>query len=228
MYRYLNAKVLTKLLMIFLFLLLWSFSGNAANYRLEDKFDSSKPFILFDSDDRQPMSNVSGRTGAFDLDPNDDAAYCRIGTEKDTDRKKEGYYLKLTYSVDSSKPAFNGWWTKLNGADLSKFKAVTFAIKGDAGKGFSDIFKIELKDAHTSVYSVIEDITSQWKTYTVNFEDFEGDLASVNYSKMTEFVIVFEDWRMKIKKGRYYIDDIGFIPKDGETVSYGEVLKKSK
>jgi hypothetical protein len=213
-------KIVTFVLVTILFAMSYV---NAVNYKTTDAFTVTTPFVLFDFDDRQPMSSVSGQSGIFDFDPNDAEAFCRVGYIKDEDLHKNGHHMKISYDVESSKPCFNGWWTKLNGADLSKFDAVAITIKGDPEKGFSDFFKIELKDKERKVEYILEDITDKWKQIIVPFADFDGDIASMDWKKMNEFVIVFEDWRLKTKSGRYIIDDISFVPKKGEKVPFSDV-----
>lgn len=53
--------------------------------------------------------------------------------------------LKLTYSVDSDVPSQNGFWTKLMSFDATDYDHLEFDVKGDPIKGFTDIFKIEIK-----------------------------------------------------------------------------------
>jgi hypothetical protein len=200
-------------------------SINAAGYDAKDTFSQSSPFILANFDSRKPMNSLSGQTGVFDGDPDDSEASCRMGYAKDNELNKDGYHMKLSYDVDSSKPAFNGFWTKLNGADLSKFEAFSISIKGDPAKGFSDIFKIEMKDKSRKIEAVVEGVSDKWSQIIIPFADFDGEVDSVDWKNMTELVLVFEDWRLKTKEGRYYIDDISFVTKKGEKVKYSDLLK---
>ena len=198
--------------------------AEAEKYKPDDTFTVNKPFILFNFDDKAPVNNIGGSYGAFDLNPYDRQAYCRISLKKDNDLHKKGYYLKATYDVESDQPAFNGLWTKLNGLNLSQFEGISLKIKGDKEKGFSDFFKIELKDKENKLQADIEEITSQWKTFVIPFHEFEGDLEQFNFADLNEFTMVFEDWRLKTKSGRFFIDDISFIPKSGKSVKYKELL----
>ena len=45
---------------------------------------------------------------------------------------------------------------------------------------------------------------------------------------MNELVLVFEDWRMDIKEGTYYIDDITFLTQDDKKPTFAEIIKKTK
>jgi hypothetical protein len=194
-------------------------------YKPEDVFTEEKPLILFNFDAQGNFNNLGGQWGCFDANPNDREAYIRTRFIKDNDLHKQGYYLKVMYDVESSQPAFNGIWTKLLGADLSKFYAVQLTIKGDKEANFSDFFKIELKDKKTKIEGFVDGITSEWKKITVPFDQFEGDIESLDMKNLDEFVIVFEDWRFNQKTGAYYIDDICFIPKKGEKVKFSDIMK---
>jgi hypothetical protein len=194
-----------------------SFTAVVFGVDYADMLSGKKPLVLCSFDDKKMMNAVAGQMGVFDGDPQDSEAYCRAGFEQDSDLHKAGFVMKLSYDVNSSKPAFNGLWMKLNGMDFSKFKAISFNIKGDKEKGFSDLFKIELKDKTKKMEYIVEDIKDSWKNYVIPFADFDGD--QIDLTKGNEFVIVFEDWRLKTKEGRYYIDDITFIPKDGSTTT---------
>mgnify|MGYP003574464192 FL=1 len=215
-------------LLVLLLVLSLSVTVSTKEYNPADSFSTTEPFVLFDYDARTPMSSVNGLSGIFDFDPNDAEAYCRTGYVRDEGLHKDGYHMKVSYDVDSVKPAFNGWWTKLNGINLSDFEAVALTIKGDSEKGFSDIFKIELKDRTTKVEYIVEDITDKWQQIIVPFDEFEGALDSMDWSTMNEFVIVFEDWRLKTKEGRYYIDDISFVPKKGAKVKFSDLTERKK
>jgi outer membrane protein OmpA-like peptidoglycan-associated protein len=201
----------------------------SASYKLEESFNKSKNFVLYDFDAKTPANSLYGQSGIFDLDPNDKEASCRASYVQDDSFHNQGYFLKLSYDVNSSKPAFNGWWTKLMYADYSKLKALSISIKGDKESGFSDFFKVELKDkSNRKLEYLIEDIADQWKTFVIRFEDFEGPLDSFDWTNMNEFVIVFEDWRMKIKEGKYFVDDIIFLTQDDKTPTFAEISKRSK
>lgn len=172
---------------------------------------TKEKLVLINFDNRARVNSLDRQIGVFDGNPEDSEAYCRMGFAKDLDLNKEGYVMKLSYDVDSTKPAFNGFWTKLNEADLSEYKAIKIIIKGDTEKGFSDFFKIELKDKNKKIECIVENISDQWKTIIIPFDEFDGDIEDLDWQKINELVIVFEDWRFKIKRGMYYIDEIAFL-----------------
>lgn len=192
-------------------------------YKSDFIFTEETPLVLFDFDNRSAINNVNGQSGVFDSDGEDPDSFCKIGYSKDTELHKKGFNGKISYDVDSTKPAYNGWWTKLENINLSKFEALSITIKGDKENGFSEIFKIELKSKNKKMDYVLEGITDEWGKIIIPFKDFEGD---IEYSQMNEFVIVFEDWRIEAKTGVYYIDDISFVPKGKTKVKYSQVIQK--
>lgn len=192
-------------------------------------YTTENPLVLMDFDGRQPVTLLGGMWGVFDFNPTDRNAYCRSSFSRDKDLHNKGYYLKLSYDVDSPQAAFNGIWVKLNGMDLSDFDAVAMKVRGDKEAGYSDFFKIELKDKATKIEYYIEDITDQWKEYVIPFADFLGTIEDMNWKNMNEFIpCVFEDWRFKQKTGRIYLDDIRFIPKKGKKVNHKDILYDPK
>lgn len=194
-------------------------------YKANDKISSKNPLVIFDMDKWQTVNNLGDAYGAFDANPNDKESSIRLTLKKDKDLHKKGYYFKVTYDVESSQVSYNGVWTKLRTLDLSKFKAVALTIRGDKEKGFSEIFKIEIKDKKTKIEGYIEDISDKWKKCILSFEDFQGPVEDLDYKNIKEFVFVFEDRVMTKKTGRYYIDDIIFIPKKGAVVKYSDIVK---
>lgn len=206
--------------------LCFTFIIEAKNYKANDKFTTKKPLVLFDWDDDKETSNLGKEHGAFDADPNNAEASIKTEKVQDKELHKKGSTLKIIYDVESKKPAtFNGIWIKLGSLDLRKFEAVSFNIKGDKDAGFTKTFKIEIKDSANKIEGIINGITSKWQKITLNFNDFEGDLSALNLKKITEFVIVFEDWRATTKAGILYMDDISFIPKKGVAVKFKDIAK---
>ncbi len=222
-------KVLKVLFMCFTVLSFFSIAANGAPYKAEDTFSDTKPLVLMDFDNSKvDMNNVGGSWGGMDANPNDKEAYIKTKYFKDIDLHKDGFNLKISYSVQSSLPAFNGIWTKLNELNLKDFQAISINVKGDAEKGFNDSFKIEIKDKSTKITSTVEDITAEWKKITIPFDQFEGDLEGIDMSKIMELTFVFEDWKFKQKVGSFYIDDVSFITKKGITVKYGDLRSIGK
>lgn len=166
--------------------------------------------VIADFDTGDKPNNIGGDFGAWDKDPYDDTQGTKLSFEPDDALgDSAGYSVRLDYDVDSVNPAYNGFWMKLNGEDASRFNSLSFFVKGDAEKEFTNRIKIELKDmsARPSAY-VVSGITSEWQRVTIPFEKFRriNDWTSLN-----EFVIVFDDVNSRPKAGSLYIDQISFV-----------------
>lgn len=205
--------------------LLITSQGLVAPYQETHKFSAKNPLIIFDFNNKDSLNKVGDAFGIFDANPDDQEAFIKMQYKKDTELHKKGYHLKVTYDVESSQDAFNGIWTKLKTLDLSKFEAVSLSVRGDKRKGFSKLFKIEIKDHSKKIETIVDGITDKWKKVVIPFDDFDGPVDEIQFKKIKEFVIIFEDWRVTKKVGRYYIDDISFIPKKGVAVKYKDIVK---
>jgi hypothetical protein len=114
--------------------------------------------------------------------------------------------MKLDYDVDSPNPAYNGFWMKLNNADLTKYKKLTFWARGDVAKGYTKVAKLELKNGRGEAGKYyVSDIGDTWKEITVPLLKIAG---ITDFSNMTEIVLVFEDRVATKKEGSIYLDDI--------------------
>jgi hypothetical protein len=116
--------------------------------------------------------------------------------------------MRLDYDVDSPNPAYNGFWSKLEGVDASDYNKLVMWVKGDADKGFTKVFKIELKnDAGETGRFYVTNVTDQWSKVEIPLDRVAG---LTDFSSLTEFVIVFEDRIATDKEGTIWIDDIYF------------------
>lgn len=214
---------------VFLFLfVIGIFSADAIKYELEETFSKDKVFMLYNFDDKSLKNSLYGISGVLNFDEYDREARCLLDFVDDSDLHYGGSHLRITYDVNSSKPAFNGWWIKLMYADYRKLKALSVAIKGDASYGFSECFKIELKDKEgRMIEALIEGINGDWQTFLIPFEDFTGAVDAFDWYNMNELVFVFEDWRFSTKEGRYFVDDIAFLTQENKTPTFGEISKRS-
>ena len=167
-----------------------------------------KEVIIADFNSGEKPNNISGDFGAWNKDPDDTTQGCKESFNSDERYGKKGYALQLDYDVDSPNPAYSGFWMKLENFDASKFNGLVFYIKGDAAAGYPQKVKVELKNAAGEVgkYYVTQ-ISPTWAPVEVPFSSFQG---IKDFSKMTEFTVVFEDSATKPKTGRIYLDNIGF------------------
>ena len=164
--------------------------------------------LLVDDFDRGEKPNaLGGDFGSWDKDPSDPTQKCMISFDKTNAFGGVGYSLKLDYDVDSPNPAYNGFWMKLQGQDVSAYRKLVLYVKGDASRGFTPQIKLELKNGKEVGRYLLKGITDQWQQFTVPLKDFAG---VSEWKGMTEFVVVFDDITSTKKVGTIYLDEISF------------------
>lgn len=166
-----------------------------------------KLFMIADFESGATPNNIGGGFGVWNKDPNDQTQGCKmyfIAPGHDDN----GQAIKLSYDVDSPNPSYNGFWMKLEDVDLSDYKKVSFWLKGDKDAGYSSKFKLELKNASEVAPLYVEDVSDNWTLIEIPLSNF-GRIT--DWSKMKEFVIVFEDSQATQKTGAICIDDVAFI-----------------
>lgn len=164
--------------------------------------------LLVDNFDRGDKPNaLGGDFGSWDKDPTDATQSCTVTFERSGAADETGYSLRLDYDVESPNPAYNGFWTKLTGADLSSYKALTLSIKGDASRGYTTQVKLELKNGTETGRYLLKGVTDQWQKIRIPLKEFEGIST---WKGMTEFVVVFDDLTSTTKVGTVYLDDLAF------------------
>ena len=164
--------------------------------------------LLVDDFDRGEKPNaLGGDFGSWDKDPSDPTQKCMISFDKTNAFGGVGYSLKLDYDVDSPNPAYNGFWMKLQGQDVSAYRKLVLYVKGDASRGFTPQIKLELKNGKEVGRYLLKGVTDQWQQFTVPLKDFAG---VSEWKGMTEFVVVFDDITSTKKVGTIYLDEISF------------------
>ena len=191
----------------------------AAQERLEDQeltvagplllaLAGSAQLMVADFNSGAKPNNVGGDFGCWIKDPNDPMQGCVEAFDAKDRYGGKGYALRLIYSVASKNPAFGGLWMNLQNLDASRFGALAFRVRGDAGLGYTKTFKVELKDAlDQSSRHYVNNVTDQWQDVVIPLSAFEG---MANPRKLKELVIVFEDTTATAKQGVIYLDDIRF------------------
>lgn len=165
--------------------------------------------MIADFDTGDKPNNIGGDFGAWDKDPNDETQGTQMSFEpNDAKGDPAGYSLRLDYDVDSPNPAYNGFWMKLNGEDLSKYNTLKLWLKGDSKAGFTKRIKLEMKDMSNkpSPY-ILSGITEEWKEYKIPLEKFR---RINDWKSMNEIVLVFDDINSSPKTGTIYIDSVAF------------------
>lgn len=163
--------------------------------------------LIADFDSRKNSGNLGGSFGTWDKDPNDPTQGCRMSfAGDDALGSKDGMSVRLDYDVDSPNPAFNGFWLKLDHADVSNYRALSFYLKGDATTGYTPKIKVEIKDKKGGQEtSFIEGITDQWRRFSVPLK-----IDRSIKKPLSEFTIVFDDINSRPKRGTIMIDAIEF------------------
>ena len=191
----------------------------AAEKRLEDQeltvagplllaLAGSAQLMVADFNSGAKPNNVGGDFGCWIKDPNDPMQGCVEAFDAKDRYGGKGYALRLIYSVASKNPAYGGLWMRLQNLDASRFDALAFRVRGDAGMGYTKTFKVELKDAlDQSSHHYVTSVTDQWQDVVIPLSAFEG---MANVHKLKELVIVFEDTTATAKQGVIYLDDIRF------------------
>ncbi|MCX5657319.1 MAG: hypothetical protein NTZ48_03715 [Candidatus Omnitrophica bacterium] len=107
--------------------------------------------LVADFDSGVKPNNVGGDFGAWSKDPVDFTQGCFDSFVSTVRHGDAGYSVQLMYDVASDNPAYNGFWMRLNGADLSAYRKLSFWVKGDELRGYTKVFKIELKNKQNNV-----------------------------------------------------------------------------
>ena len=170
---------------------------------------ASAELMVADFNSGSKPNNIGGDFGAWIKDPADPMQGCVDAFDAKDRYGEKGYALRLIYSVASKNPAFGGLWMRLNNLDASRFDALAFRVRGDAGMGFTKTFKVELKDSiDQSNHHYLNNVTDQWQDVVVPLSAFEG---MANARRLKELVIVIEDTTATAKQGVIYLDDIRFV-----------------
>jgi hypothetical protein len=193
---------------------------SAAEERLEDQeltmaaplllaLAASAELMVADFNSGAKPNNIGGDFGCWIKDPADPMQGCLDAFDAKDRYGDKGYALRLIYSVASKNPAFGGLWMRLNNLDASRFDALAFRVRGDAGMGFTKTFKVELKDSiDQSSHHYVNNVTDQWQDVVVPLSAFEG---MANARRLKELVIVIEDTTATAKQGVIYLDDMRFV-----------------
>ena len=169
---------------------------------------SGTQLMVADFNSGTKPNNIGGDFGSWIKDPSDPMQGVIDSFDRADRYGSSGYALRLIYSVDSNRPAFGGFWMRLQNLDAADFDKLAFRVRGDGKMGYTSVFKVELKDAaDQSSHFYVRGVTDRWQDVVIPLKSFEG---IANFKRLKEFVITFEDETATAKKGVIYIDDIRF------------------
>jgi len=176
----------------------------------EGAYELTEEFVVADFNTGEKPNNIDGTFGTFDYDPHDETQWCLMEFSEFDVHATEGMHsVKIIYDVQSPNPAFNGFWMKLEGVDITKYNRLRFWVRGDSEVNYTSRFKVELKNdlGERAIYFV-KGVTSQWREIIIAFKDTK---AITDWTTMTEFTVVFTDLVSTYREGVIYIDDIAFL-----------------
>ena len=165
--------------------------------------------MVADFDRHGWRTNAGDPFGTWDVDPDDPTQRCRARLVEEPRVGESGYSLMLDYDVESPNPAFNGFWMKLPSLRLHAYHALTFTIKGDPERGFTERVKLELKDGRRAAIYQLEGIRAEWVRMRIPLSAFR-DIEKLRAA--TEFVVVFDDQTATEQVGTLYLDEVAFEP----------------
>ncbi|MBN1899216.1 MAG: hypothetical protein JW827_10585 [Spirochaetes bacterium] len=164
--------------------------------------------LMIDDFNIKNKNNLKGDVNPWDFKPEDDSQICRIRYNRQNKMGNKGFAIQIDYDVDSPNQAFNGFYSDLRGIDASGYNKVIFYVKGNKDKGFTSVFKVELKNnSGQTGYAYVRGVSDQWQKIVIALDDFKGlsDLSS-----MKEFTVVFVDSEVTEKVGTLYMENLYF------------------
>jgi len=188
-------------------------------FNIEDEI-YKKGYLLLDNFDHNDLNLLGRKTNTYKKLP----SICESERAEDAFLGGKERALKLIYDKQST--GWAGYFTLLNQIDgeyfdLSKYKDVSFMIKGAKGGetfqiGMADRNWINIGDSLKA--GQIEDflpggVTTDWKEVTIPLSKF----GSLDFTQMGSFVIDFN----KKQKGVIYIDNLRFTLKTKEELLAG-------
>jgi len=183
-------------------------------FNLEDEI-YKKGYVLLDDFDHSDLNLLGRKTNTYKKLP----STCETQRVETVRVGNSGRSLKLSYDKESS--GWCGYFTLLNQIDgeyfdLSKYKTVSFMVKGEKGGetfqiGMADKSWINIGDSLKA--GQIEDflpggVTTEWKEVVIPLKKF----GALDLTQMGSFVIDFN----KKQKGVICIDNLKFILKTKE------------
>ena len=169
------------------------------------------PVTIADFDSSAPTNNLGGSSGTFSGEKPDNS--CQITKSLTERRGVGGASLQVDFNVGEG-GCYNGFWLKLGADeaafDASKYKKITFWIKGKAEPGIPSEIKFELKsgpDKSGVVY--FGEINSEWKKVEFALKEFSDQ--GIDLSHLIDIFMVFEQRKaIPATQGTIFVDDFKF------------------
>lgn len=179
----------------------------AGNSTADQVASNVQPLIIADFDSGENINNLNGDLAVWNKEYADKTQGAKMAFAADDARGLlSGKCLQLDYDVDSPNQAYNGFCMKLSIADFTNFDTLNLYLKGAGATGYDKRQKIELKDsAGKASACLISGISDRWQKFSIPLDKF---MMISDWSRMFEFVVVFEDVITSPKKGRIFLDHL--------------------
>lgn len=114
--------------------------------------------------------------------------------------------VRVSYDLNDPYPSTKKYSLTIPNKDASKFKRLSFSIRGLNGAypGIVKLIVSNQKNEKATYY--VEDVDNAWKKVAIPFEK----LNLTDWSSVTEVSFVLEAWNVDFRKGTMLIDDISF------------------
>jgi len=157
--------------------------------------------ILTDFEKNTNRNAFGGVSDTWEKNPEDPREFCKSKII----REKGDAFLQLRFK--ETPDSYNGYYLKLNGADLRPYENFSFEIRG--GKNDApEIVKIELKNSKNEVGRYyIANISPYWREIKIPLKNFRG---ISRFDKMSELVFVLEGNKLKTTEGTFFVDNLKF------------------
>jgi len=192
----------------------------------------AKTLIVDTFDKGIPQNELGGGASAWG-DESDKTISCTVSFDPVVRRGDSGAGLRLDYDIQSDREnvyiptnrslaspevvrdeVYNGYYSLFKTpVDLRPYKYLVLWAKGDASRGYTRSFRIELKDGKTSASVLLDGITEEWQQFSIPLASFK---ELDRWEAVTEFTIVFIPTAVTRKVGTIYLDDFYFSVKPDE------------
>ncbi len=180
------------------------FSAVTVSATPAEQDEQKKILIIADFESGEARNNIyGGYFGVWERNSNKEIRGCRMSF-CEPGRDDSVYCLRLEYDVNFPNSPYTGLWLLFDDLDLTSYKKLSFWAKGDGKTGYTRYFKVEFKNDNESASVITPSIPDEWRQIEIPLSKFNIN----DRTKITEFVIVFEDKEVSKKKGVIYIDDI--------------------
>jgi hypothetical protein len=128
---------------------------------------------------------------------------------------RQGRSLHLAYHFTTPHATEAGFRIKLRQLDASDYDHLAFWVKGDRRQGYANSFKVEFRRPDPEVAGmeeygsfVVTGINDQWRRIVIPLNFMSGIR---DWTRLSEWVVVFQARRSSIRRGAYFIADITLL-----------------